>query len=317
MALATRQCLLVIIHALAVMAISVGAADITGGSFVSDCDQRSQVPSAANGTAFRASLAPLLAALPSAAAPTGFASLRSGNGRAFARGLCFDESPAPHDCRECLSISIGRMPSCKGSRRAGIWNAGCFLAYADTTNASSWEADEFFASSFAYEGNVANYYPDFYDVQRLVDLAHSLAPRAANSASGRMLATASAAAQANSTVRALAQCPEDVTAADCTRCLERSAEEVAPCLRSAYKHDGLQSAGVAHVFRYGCFLRLEISAPMGKGARLPRKMRDHLAVVVVVAVAIVVVVVGAAFLVVKRVRTRKTQAALPTISTAS
>uniref|UniRef100_A0ACD5UGM7 Uncharacterized protein n=1 Tax=Avena sativa TaxID=4498 RepID=A0ACD5UGM7_AVESA len=300
MALLTRQCLLVIIPVLAVMAIPAGAADdvdVTGGYSLSDCDQHSRWPSVANGSAFRASLALLLAGLPSAAAPTGFASLRSGNGRAFARGLCFGESPAPHDCSECLSISVSKMPPCKGSRRAGFWNVGCFLAYADTTNASSWEDEEFFSSSFDEDGGVVN-----YDVQRLVDLAQSMPPRAANSTSGRMVATANATT-ANSTVRALAQCTGDVTTADCAQCLKRSVQDVARVLQSMHKSGGVQSAGVARVFRYNCYLQLKISAPMGKGAG--KKMRAHLAVVVVVAVAIVVLIVGAVLLVLKRIRARK------------
>ncbi|KAM0837586.1 hypothetical protein ACQ4PT_061546 [Festuca glaucescens] len=275
MALATRQCMLVIIHALAVMVIPAGAADdvdVTGGYFVNDCHPHPRWLSTVNGTAFRGSLLPLLAALPSAAARTGFASLRSENGRASGRGLCFGEPPPPRDCRECLSISVGRIDYlCKSSRRAGFWNAGCFLAYADTTNtnaSSREEEEEFFSSSFDNDGGIVNYYPDFYNVQSLVDLAQSLAPRAANSTSGRMVATAKATAQANSTVSALAQCTGDVTAADCARCLERSVPEVARCLQSTYKHDGVQAAGVAHVFRYNCYLRLEISAPMGKWARL-------------------------------------------------
>jgi hypothetical protein len=83
-----------------------------------------------------------------------------------------------------------------------------------------------------------------------------------------MVATANATAEANSTVSALAQCTGDVTAADCARCLERSVPEVARCLQSTYKHGGVQAAGVVHVFRYNCYIRLEISAPMGKWARL-------------------------------------------------
>jgi hypothetical protein len=268
--------MLVIIHALAVMAIPAGAAaddvDVTGGYFVNDCHQHSRWLSTANGTAFRGSLLPLLDALPSAAAPTGFASLRSVIGRASARGLCFGEAPPLHDCRECLSILAGRIDYlCKGSRRAGFWNAGCFLAYADTTdaNASSTEQEEeFFSSSVDNAGGVLNYYADFYNARSLVDLAQSLAPRAANSTSGRMVATANATAEANSTVSALAQCTGDVTAADCARCLERSVPEVARCLQSTYKHGGVQAAGVVHVFRYNCYIRLEISAPMGRWARL-------------------------------------------------
>ncbi|KAK1629600.1 hypothetical protein QYE76_003915 [Lolium multiflorum] len=213
MALATRQWILVIIHALAVMAIPAGAAaddvDVTGGYSVNDCHPHSRWLSTANGTAFHGSLLPLHDALPSAAAPTGFASLRSGDGRASARGLCFGEAPPPHDCRECLSILAARIDYlCKGSRRAGFWNAGCFLAYADTTdaNASSTEQEEdFFSSSVDNDGSgVLNYYPDFYNAQSLVDLAQSLAPRAANSTSGRMVATANVTAEANSTVSALA-----------------------------------------------------------------------------------------------------------------
>ncbi|KAK1629602.1 hypothetical protein QYE76_003917 [Lolium multiflorum] len=237
MALATRQWILVIIHALAVMAIPAGAAaddvDVTGGYSVNDCHPHSRWLSTANGTAFHGSLLPLHDALPSAAAPTGFASLRSGDGRASARGLCFGEAPPPHDCRECLSILAARIDYlCKGSRRAGFWNAGCFLAYADTTdaNASSTEQEEdFFSSSVDNDGSgVLNYYPDFYHVQSLVDLAQSLAPRAANSTSGRMVATANVTAEANSTVSALAQCGGDVTAADCARCLESPTPSRAP-----------------------------------------------------------------------------------------
>ncbi|KAM0851403.1 hypothetical protein ACQ4PT_052444 [Festuca glaucescens] len=318
MALPTRQCLLLIILVLAVMASPAGATgdvDVTGGYLIYDCDPEPRWLSTANGTAFRASLAPLLAALPSAAAPTGFASLRSANGRAIARGLCFGESPAPKDCRQCMSMSVDRIGICNGSRRAGFWNGGCFLAYADDTSVTSptRREDEWVTLNFEYDGDVFNYYPDFYDVYQLVNLALSLAPRAADggSSGGRMLATANATARANSTVRALAQCPGNVTAADCARCLEKSARdlpEFLPVRRQEY--DRVQSAGVFSAFRYKCYLQLEISAPIlpvGRGARLLRKMKDHLAVVVVVAVAIVVVIVGAAFLVLKRIRSRKNQ----------
>jgi hypothetical protein len=268
MALPTRQCIL-LVTVLAGMSIPAGSddgVDVTGGYSLPNCDRDPRWPSTAKGAAFRASLAPLLAALPSAAAPTGYASLRSGNGLAFARGLCFGESPPPDNCRECLSISAGRIGICNGSRRAGFWNAGCFLAYADTNASSASEDEQVLWTSFDYDGGVPNYYPEFYDVYQLVNLALSLAPRAANgssSHSGRMLATANAAVEANSTVRALAQCPGNVTAADCARCLERSAQDVPRCLKfGRYEDDGVQSAGVANVFRYKCYLRLNISAPM-------------------------------------------------------
>ena len=226
-----RQCHLVLLILVAVMAIPAGATDdvdVTGGYALPNCEPDPRWLSTANGTAFSASLAPLLAALPSAAAPTGFASLRSGNGRAFARGFCFGESPPPHLCHECLSISVDRMGVCDGSRRTGFWNAACHIAYADT-NFSSASEDEYvsISSSFKHDGDVVKYYPEFYDVYQLVNLAQSLALRAANGScpgsGGRMLATGTAMAQAKSTVRILAQCPGYATAADCYRCLEKAA----------------------------------------------------------------------------------------------
>jgi hypothetical protein len=284
MALPARRRLLAILVAL--MAIPAGATsdvDVTGGYLIYDCDPDPRWLSTANGTAFRASVAPLLAALPSAAAVTGFASLHSGNERAFARGLCFGKSPPPHACRECLSFFVDRISICNGSRRAGFWNAGCFLAYADT-NASSAQEDEWVSLHFANDGGVANYYPEFYDVQLLVDMAQCLAPRAANGGSSgvRMLATANATTQANNTVRALAQCPGSVTAADCARCLEKSAQDLPEFLLDRvrrHEYDRVQSAGVVAVFRYKCYLQLEISAPilpMGRGARLRESTNDSL-----------------------------------------
>jgi uncharacterized protein HemX len=109
----------------------------------------------------------------------------------------------------------------KGSRRAGFWNADCFLSYADTaTNALSREEEELFSSSFANGASgVASYYPDFYNVQSLVDLVQSLAQHSVSHrerTSGQiMVATARATAQASCTVCALVQCTGDVTAADC------------------------------------------------------------------------------------------------------
>ncbi|XP_037488848.1 uncharacterized protein LOC119367438 [Triticum dicoccoides] len=84
-----------------------------------------------NATAFRASLLPLLGALPSAAAPTGFASLRSD--RAFARGVCFGDA-APSGCLGCLSVAGKNLTDGCGAtiRLAGVWNDGCFVSYADT-----------------------------------------------------------------------------------------------------------------------------------------------------------------------------------------
>ncbi|XP_048561870.1 cysteine-rich receptor-like protein kinase 27 isoform X1 [Triticum urartu] len=305
-----RQCLFLLLVAVTVMAFGVAGAskDVTGGYLLYDCDPDPRRP--AKGTAFGARLRPLLAALPSAAAPTGFAFLHSGragrsNGTAFARALCFGESPARGDCRECLATAVERIGFCDGSRRAAFWNDGCFLAYSDTNASVSAPADERRWMSFLTHDPVV--YPRFYDAETLVGLARSLLPRAAANGSGvpgRMLAAASAALRANGTVRAVAQCaPWNVTAAECALCLAKSVRDVPGPGGLFGVFEGVRS-GVASVHRYDCNLRFEISAPVrpvGKGARIRKKIRDNLLVVIVGAVVIVVAVVaGAAFLLVRR-----------------
>ncbi|XBI99893.1 hypothetical protein VPH35_019899 [Triticum aestivum] len=88
--------------------------------------------SAKNATAFQANVMPLLAKLPSAAAPMGFASLGSagvvGRDRAFVRGLCFGHA-TPSQCGECLAAAAKKL----ADRRAGVWTDGCFASYAART----------------------------------------------------------------------------------------------------------------------------------------------------------------------------------------
>ncbi|CAN6298986.1 unnamed protein product [Urochloa humidicola] len=108
-------------------------------------------PSSDDDAAFRANVLALLGALPSiaAAAPTGSAVTLSdgaGRDRAFARGSCIAlgaPSPGDADCLSCLSTAAHDVAiGCAGSRRAGVWRAGCFLSYADT-NASTAREDAY------------------------------------------------------------------------------------------------------------------------------------------------------------------------------
>ncbi|KAM0872789.1 hypothetical protein ACQ4PT_038495 [Festuca glaucescens] len=129
-----------------------------------------------HGTAFRASLLPLLRALPSAAAPTGFATLRStGRDSAFVRGLCFGNSTAPSECLGCLSVAARNLTAGCGAttRRAGIWSHRCFLVYADTDASSP--SEDAFRSRVLRGGHVvpvphsrATYYSVYMHVQLIV-----------------------------------------------------------------------------------------------------------------------------------------------------
>ncbi|KAM0864213.1 hypothetical protein ACQ4PT_044071 [Festuca glaucescens] len=191
---------------------------------------------ATNSTAFSADVLSLLAALPSAAAPTGFATLRSGgrSGRAFARGPLLRRRravrvpPVPVRAAKNLNLTSG----CGGanSHRTGIWSDGCFLSYADN-NATTASGDALRPRAISGAdplGASASY----SELQRLASVSQLLALRAA--VNDNMLATVNATAvswdyAARSTARVLAQCARDRTAAECDRCLEYSALVAASC----------------------------------------------------------------------------------------
>ncbi|VAH12207.1 unnamed protein product [Triticum turgidum subsp. durum] len=284
MALPDRQWLLLLV---AMMAFCAGGAskDITGGYFQYDCPA-STGRSTTRGTAFGDNLRSLLAALPSAAAPTGFASLRSGRGRALAtaRGLCFGDSPPPESCRDCLSQSAGMvLDACDGNRSAAVWTDGCFLAYTDG-NASASATNDIFTGAAPSSNDVS------CDAEEVVRLARSLVARAAHGSSGRMLATAYTTCQANGdTVHALAQCPRDVAPADCALCLDKSARSLPDSLQWSR---GIP-VGASSLQRYNCTMRFQRSPPappIGRGARIRKKLKDNIAIVIVGAVAIVAMI---------------------------
>lgn len=129
---------------------------------------------------FRAGLAPLLAALPSAAAATGFASLPSasagaGRGPARALGLCFGPAaPAEFGCGECLQAAVAAVGRCADDvLSAGAWRPGCSLVYAEDS-ASLADKDENSQSQPRFPADETRSYPDSLE-QRLADLAKALA----------------------------------------------------------------------------------------------------------------------------------------------
>ncbi|CAN6359710.1 unnamed protein product [Urochloa humidicola] len=132
---------------------------------------------------FRASLATLLAALPSAAAATGFASasVGAGRGRVRALGLCFGPAaPAESGCVECLQGAVAAVGACAGDdvRSAGAWRPGCAVVYAADDDSASSPADEDGdteqSRSRSSPAGDAHSYPDGLE-QRLADLAEAVA----------------------------------------------------------------------------------------------------------------------------------------------
>ncbi|KAF7031032.1 hypothetical protein CFC21_042419, partial [Triticum aestivum] len=225
-------------------------------------------PSDDSAAAFLDSLLPLLAALPAAAAPTGFAALHS-DGAAFARGICLGGS-APKECLACLSAAAKNLTGCGASRRAGVWRGeGCFMAYADGNVSSPHEdvfrgvvafGEDVFPVVISFDDGRPPSNPKCFDTRALVALAQSLAGRGAANSSGARVVTDAATLSSNATgktaVTLRAQCARDrAAAAECARCLGDSAREVRAC---DWGLDG-EHVRVADVVGYNCFLRIETS----------------------------------------------------------
>ncbi|XP_066353098.1 cysteine-rich receptor-like protein kinase 15 [Miscanthus floridulus] len=229
-----------------------------------DCQSSSTAASSSTNSTFWSNVVALLDALPSAAAPTGFASLSRGNGtdRAFVRGICRGDS-TPAQCATYLqNAALGIRSRCNTARRAAIWYDDgstvtypapmfCFVSYADT-NAST-----------AYEDTYRQeMYNNFVVSNTAVletaysTLMSSLSGRVVNGSTtpspAPMFATGAAVYDAtapNGTMYGLLQCMRDRTAAECAKCLNDSVQQLPSCCRG---HRG----GI--VIGYNCYLRMEV-----------------------------------------------------------
>ncbi|CAL5003072.1 unnamed protein product [Urochloa decumbens] len=222
-------------------------------------------PSSTTNSTFWSNVVALLDALPSAAAPTGFASLSRGNGadRAFVRGLCRGDT-SPAKCATYLrNAALGIRMRCNSSRRAGIWYDDgstktypapmfCFVSYADTNASTGYE------DTYRQELQNGDVVPDKGAFEEAYNrLMSYLAVRVVNGSSSSsspvpMFATGSAEydpAAPNRTMHGLLQCMRDRTPAECNRCLQDSVQRLTTC---CYGHRG------GAVLGYNCYLRMEV-----------------------------------------------------------
>jgi hypothetical protein len=239
---------------------------VTSQFTVVNCSASSS-SSTTNSTTFWSNVVALLDALPSAASPTGFASLSQGNGtdRAFVRGLCRGDT-TPANCGTYLrdaALSI-RRSSCNSSRRAGIWyddgSGGtvpapmfCFVSYADT-NASTADEDAFRAVSQnrAEASDLGAFDRAFNTLMNNLTARVVNGSNTSSSPPAPMFATGAAVydpAAPNGTMYGLMQCMRDRTAAQCAQCLQDSVQTLTNCC-------GGHLGGV--VFSYNCYMRMEI-----------------------------------------------------------
>ncbi|CAL5003089.1 unnamed protein product [Urochloa decumbens] len=281
---------------------------------------------------FWSNVVALLDALPSAAAPTGFATLSRGNGsnRAFVRGLCRGDTTSVNCATYLRDAALTlRQSTCSSSRRAGIWyddgSGGgvpapmfCFVSYADT-NASSAYEDSY---RQPFQNRVVAADEDAFE-RAFSTLMNNLTARVVNgsgtsSSPGPMFATGAAVYDAgapNGTMYGLMQCMRDRTAAECDQCLQESVRALTNCCRG---HVG----GV--VFAYSCYMRMEIypyynlaldgppllaPAPMifAGGERREKKLVDvTLAIAIPVGTLVAAIIFLCVFLYRRRVNRKKT-----------
>ncbi|CAL4997729.1 unnamed protein product [Urochloa decumbens] len=227
----------------------------------------STVVTSQNNRTFWSNVVALLDALPSAAAPTGFATLSRGNGsdRAFVRGLCRGDTTSVNCATYLRDAALTlRQSTCSSSRRAGIWyddgSGGgvpapmfCFVSYADT-NASTASMNAFRAP---FQNGAVAADKDTFE-RAFTALMNNLTARVVNgsgtssSSPAPMFATGAAVYDSgapNGTMYGLMQCIRDQTAAECDQCLHESVGTLTSCCRG---HLG----GV--VFAYYCYMRMEI-----------------------------------------------------------
>ncbi|XP_066351006.1 cysteine-rich receptor-like protein kinase 15 isoform X2 [Miscanthus floridulus] len=215
---------------------------------------------------FWSNVVALLDVLPSAAAPTGFASLARGNGtdRAFVRGICRGDT-APADCSRYLrSAALGIQRSgCNSSRRNAIWYDDgstvtypapmmSFISYADTNTSTSNEDTVRWMDHNTGEVSDKDAFEETYNALMSRLTARIVNGSAASSSLAPMFATGEAvydSAARNGTMYGLLQCMRDRTAAECDRCLQDSIRQLPVC---CYGNQG----GV--VLGYNCYLRMEI-----------------------------------------------------------
>ncbi|XP_072151594.1 cysteine-rich receptor-like protein kinase 15 isoform X3 [Setaria viridis] len=229
---------------------------------------------------FWSNVVALLEALPSAAAPTGFASLSRGNGtnRAFVRGICRGDSAGADCARYLRSAGVGIRSRCnQNSRRAAIWYDDgstvtypapmfCFVSFADTNTSTPYErkyCNEMYNTGvardkvgFFFNGSDEIAFENTYYTlmtrlaARVVngsgDTPPSSLPEAPKFATGEAVYDPGIP---NGTMYGLMQCMRDLTAAECQKCLQDSVPRLPSCCFG-------NLGGV--VRGYNCYIRMEI-----------------------------------------------------------
>ncbi|XP_066325650.1 cysteine-rich receptor-like protein kinase 15 isoform X2 [Miscanthus floridulus] len=229
-----------------------------------DCQSSSVAAASSTNSTFWSNVVALLDELPSAAVPTGVASLSRGNGtdRAFVRGICRGDSTAAQCATYVQNAALGIRSRCNTTRRAAIWYDDgsavanpapmfCFVSYADTNASTAYE--DAYRQEFQNGAVVSNTVTFETTYNTLMSrLARQVVDGSATSSTAPMFATGAAVYDStapNGTMYGLLQCMRDRTAAECRKCLNDSVQRLPSCCSG---HRG------GLVLGYNCYLRMEV-----------------------------------------------------------
>jgi len=170
-----------------------------------------------DGSQYKKNLDQLLSRMPTAAGDNGWfynGTAGTGAGEVFGLIMCYADRNATQ-CLECLAgAPAGITALCPGSRNVSAAYDACVLRYSDTDFFSVASRDE------AYYFYVI--WPSTVDQARLEDARSSLMNRLARTALGSLLFVTNKSALltgSSDSVYRLAQCMQDLTAIECSWCL--------------------------------------------------------------------------------------------------
>lgn len=201
----------------------------------------------ANGSSFQNNLNKLLQSLPSNGSISKYYNTSSGNAqdRVYGLYMCLDYI-SNETCHNCIATAIEDIVKlCPQAEEAVVWEEKCQLRYSNTN----------FMGRLNVSGNIGK--DNVQDIsepeefQSAVNgILHNLTETASFNVSANMYATGEVPFE-DKTIYALVQCTRDLSAKDCSECLQSAISDVPGC---CYGSIG------ARVLSRSCYLRYEIYA---------------------------------------------------------
>ncbi|CAL2251417.1 unnamed protein product [Prunus armeniaca] len=264
---------------------------------------------------FQSNLNRLLSTLSSnATRPSGFynatASSRTPNDAVYGLFLCRGDVAATDACKSCVSTATsGVVQRCPTEKQAVIWYDDCMLRYSNESFFSTMaEAPRLFM------WNAQNATEQTRFNQVLSTRMNEVATEAANDAD--KFATSQGNVSGLVSIYSLGQCTQDLSSADCNRCLKGAIAQFPNCCSGKEGARVLYPSCTVRYEVYPFYQQNSTSAPQPSPGALPpplppkgkSKIPTIVAIVVPIAVSMLLFVVGSCFIT-RRARKKRSAAA--------